>query len=118
MLIDVVGHLTKKMFKLVILPQFPPCVDSHHVAVRGTLSHVVIISPPLGVKLVERDMNNPFPRVNRPFLRVISQHGEQVSHIFSLILTSFSSQLVSLSVGPEYLANNLANDVQKIDNMY
>ena len=46
-------------------------------------SHVVIVSPPLGVKLVERDMNSPFPRVNRPVLRVNSQHGEQVSHIFS-----------------------------------
>ena len=45
--------------------------------------HVVIVSPPLGVKLVERDMNRPFPRVNRPFLRENSQQGEQVRQIFS-----------------------------------
>ena len=54
-------------------------------SLRHSLAHVVIVSPPLGVKLVERDMNNPFPRVNRPFLRVNSQHGEQLGETHFLI---------------------------------
>ena len=62
-------------------------------------SHVVIVSPPLGVKLVERDMNSPFPRVNRPFLRVNSQHGEQVRHIFSYFASCTNFDAIFISTG-------------------
>ena len=63
------------------------------------VSHVVIVSPPLGVKLVEMDMNSPFPQVNWPFLRVNSQHGEQVRHIFSYFAPYTNFDVIFISTG-------------------